>query len=480
MDRIIKRKGVVTALVLSLLLWAFMVSTASADKGIESLRSTGEAFASVAKRVSPAVVFIKVEKAVARNRGNQYMMPFNNDLFRRFFGTPFPYQHRQMPARKHPYLMAQGSGFIIDPSGYIVTNNHVVEGADKITVRLQDKREFVAKVIGADKRSDVALIKINAKNLATLPMGNSDKLEVGEWVIAVGNPFGLSHTITAGIVSAKGRNSVGINDYEDFIQTDAAINPGNSGGPLVNLDGQAVGMNTAIFSKSGGYMGIGFAIPINMVRSIEQQLKSKGKVSRGYLGVMIQQMTPELSKSFGLDMDSGVLIAQVSEGSAADKAGIKRGDVVVSFAGKEVRDVGSFRNRVAMVPPNTSTDITVVRNGKRLKLSITIGRLPDGEINSFASGLTLDKLGFAVQNIDPKMARKYGFANGRGVMVTEVQSGSVAAMAGIKPGTLILEVNRHKVDNVRQMQKLISNGRNSVLLLVSDERGSRYVVLKIE
>ncbi len=479
MERIIKRKGAVTLAVLGLLFWAFMVSAASADKGIESLRRTGEAFASVAKRVSPAVVFIKVEKDVAGNRGHQYMMPFNNDLFRRFFGAPFPYQRRQMPARKHPYLVAQGSGFIIDPSGYIVTNNHVVEGADKITVRLQDKREFVAKVIGADKRSDVALIKINAKNLATLPMGNSDKLEVGEWVIAVGNPFGLSHTITAGIVSAKGRNSVGINDYEDFIQTDAAINPGNSGGPLVNLDGQAVGMNTAIFSKSGGYMGIGFAIPINMVRSIEQQLKSKGKVSRGYLGVMIQQMTPELAKSFGLDMDNGVLIAQVSEGSAADKAGIKRGDVVVGFAGKEVRDVGSFRNRVAMVPPNTSTDITVVRNGKRLKLSITIGRLPDGEINSFASGLTLDKLGFAVQNINPKMARKYGLADGRGVMVTEVQSGSVAAMAGIKPGTLILEVNRRKVDNVRQMQKLISNGSNSVLLLISDERGSRYVVLKI-
>ncbi len=479
MGRIIKRKGVATAAILGLLIWAFMASSASADKGIESLRSTGKAFASVAKRVSPAVVFIQVRKDVVSNRANQYMMPFDNDLFRRFFGAPFPHQ-RRMPTRKHPYTVAQGSGFIIDSSGYIVTNNHVVEGADKITVRLQDKREFVAKVIGADKRSDVALIKINAKNLATLPMGNSDKLEVGEWVIAVGNPFGLSHTITAGIVSAKGRNSVGINDYEDFIQTDAAINPGNSGGPLVNLDGQAVGMNTAIFSKSGGYMGIGFAIPINMVRSIEQQLKSKGKVSRGYLGVMIQQLTPELAKSFGLEVDNGVLVAQVSEGSAADTAGLKRGDVVVGFAGKMVHDVGSFRNRVAMVAPNTSTDITVVRNGKRLKLSITIGRLPDGQINAFASGLTLNKLGFAVQNIGPKMARKYGLATARGVMVTEVQSGSVAAMAGIRPGTIILEVNRQKVDNVRQMQKLISNGSNSVLLLVSNERGSRYVVLKIE
>ena len=450
------------------------------DNGIESLRNTGKAFAAVAKRVSPAVVFVQVEKKAAEE--NARFMPFDDDLFRRFFGNPFPYQRRHpaRPPQGHPKTVAQGSGFIIDSNGYIITNNHVVEGADKVTVKLQDDRQFTAKVIGTDKRADVALIKIEADNLSTVPMGDSDKLQVGEWVIAVGNPFGLSHTITAGIVSAKGRNSVGINDYEDFIQTDAAINPGNSGGPLVNLDGEVVGMNTAIFSKSGGYMGIGFAIPVNMVKSIEKQLKKSGSVTRGYLGVMIQQLTPELADSFGLSQKNGVLVAQVTEDSAAQKAGLKRGDVVVKFDGKEVHEVGHFRNRVAMLAPGTNTEVTVIRNGKKMQLAITIGTLPEGSMSGGGSGLNLDKLGFAVQNITPDMAQKYGYTAGKGVMVSNVQPGSVAAMAGMKPGTLILEVNRQPVNNVRELQKYIGDEKGSVLLLISDGHGSRFVVLKVD
>ena len=379
-------------------------------------------------------------------------------------------------------MIAQGSGFIIKPDGYIITNNHVIAGADndKITVKLEDGREFKAKVIGADKRSDVALIKIAADHLPVLPMGDSDKLEVGEWVIAIGNPFGLSHTITAGIVSAKGRNSVGINDYENLIQTDAAINPGNSGGPLVNLEGKVVGMNTAIFSKSGGYMGIGFAIPINMVRSIEQQLQKTGFVIRGYLGVLIQPLTPELARSFGLPKDSGVLVGQVTDGSAAAKAGLKRGDVVVKFAGKSVHNVGAFRNCVALVTPGTTTDITVIRDGKKKNFNITVGTLPGGKMTADALGLSLDKLGFAVRNINPETARKYGLTETKGVMVTRVRSGSVAAMAGMKTGTLILEVNRKPVRNVQELQQAVGNEKNSVLLLISDGQGTHFVVLKVD
>jgi serine protease Do len=475
-----KLRTIVMLLAVFMLGLFFTANSALArDNGIENLRNTGRAFASVAKRVSPAVVFIRVEKDVAESN-NAYLQPFNDDLFRRFFGNPFPYQRQHPVPRRHPKAIAQGSGFIISPDGYIITNNHVVAGEDKITVRLQDKREFTAKVIGADKRADVALIKIDAKNLATVPLGDSDKLEVGEWVIAIGNPFGLSHSITAGIVSAKGRNSVGINDYEDFIQTDAAINPGNSGGPLVNLDGEVVGMNTAIFSKSGGYMGIGFAIPVNMIKVIEKQLQKKGSVSRGYLGVMIQPLTPELAAGFGIKQEDGVLIAQVADGSAAAKAGMKRGDVVTKFAGREVHDVGNFRNRVAMLAPGTSTDITVIRNGRVKKLTITLDSLPDGKVSMGGSGLNLDKLGFAVQDIDPRMARKYGYAATKGVMVTKVQSGSVAAMAGMKPGSLILEVNRHPVSNVRELQKYIGAKKDAVLLLISDGRGSRFVVLKVD
>ncbi|NOX24785.1 MAG: DegQ family serine endoprotease [Deltaproteobacteria bacterium] len=473
-------RAFVTVLAVFMLGSFFAVNSVLAqDNGIENLRNTGRAFASVAKRVSPAVVFIRVEKDVAEPN-NAYPQPFNNDLFRRFFGTPFPYQRMRPVPRRHPKAIAQGSGFIISRDGYIVTNNHVVAGADKITVRLQDQREFTAKVIGADKRADVALLKIDAKNLATVPLGDSDKLEVGEWVIAIGNPFGLSHSITAGIVSAKGRNSVGINDYEDFIQTDAAINPGNSGGPLVNLDGEVVGMNTAIFSKSGGYMGIGFAIPVNMIKVIEKQLQKNGSVTRGYMGVMIQQLTPELAAGFGMKREDGVLISQVMDGSAAAKAGMKRGDVVIKFAGKKVHNVGNFRNRVALLAPGTDAKVTVIRHGKVKKLTIVLDSLPTGRISAGGSGLNLDKLGFAVQNIDPRMARKYGYAATKGVMVTTVQSGSVAAMAGIKPGSLILEVNRQPVTNVQELQKYIGSKKDSVLLLIRGDRGSRFVVLKVD
>jgi len=272
----------------------------------------------------------------------------------------------------------QGSGFIISKDGYILINNHVVGDADLIKVKLSDGREFKAKVIGTDPQSDVAVIKIDATNLPVLRLGDSDKLEVGEWVIAIGNPFGLSQTVTVGVVSAKGRSRIGINDYEDFIQTDAAINPGNSGGPLVNIHGEAVGMNTAIFSRSGGYMGIGFAIPINMAKAIKDQLLKKGKVTRGWLGVVIQDIDEELAKSFGLEKTEGVLIAEVSEGSPAEKAGLKQGDIILRLNGKKVDDLGELRNKIALTAPGTKVKLEVLRENKRRTIQVTIGEQPAG------------------------------------------------------------------------------------------------------
>ena len=338
------------ALCLAACLTLVMVAYPAQGQGsaAESLRMMGKTFASVAKRVSPAVVFVKVEKVVESQPNVQFFAPFGgdnpfgDDFLQRFFGTPSPQeqprQFRQIP-RQHQRIVGQGSGFIISPDGYIMTNNHVVGDADKVTVKLEDGREFIAKTVGTDPHTDVALIKIDAKNLPVLALGNSDALEVGEWVLAIGNPFGLSHTLTAGIVSAKGRSSLGLADYENFIQTDAAINPGNSGGPLVDLNDKAVGMNTAIFSQSGGYMGIGFAIPINMAKAIKDQLIKTGSVTRGYLGIVIQDLTPELAKSFGLDDHNGILVAEVTENSPAEKAGLRQGDVIVEFNGKAVEEV---------------------------------------------------------------------------------------------------------------------------------------------
>jgi serine protease Do len=326
----------------------------------------------------------------------------------------------------------------------------------------------------------VAVIKIEAKDLPILPLGDSDVLEVGEWVLAIGNPFGLSHTLTAGIVSAKGRSSIGITDYEDFIQTDAAINPGNSGGPLINLEGRAVGINTAIFSQTGGYMGIGFAIPINMAKGIRDQLIKHGSVTRGYLGIRIQDITPELAKTFGLKTTKGVLISEVTKGSPAEKAGMARGDVIVEFNEHPVEKVGSFRNEVALVSPGTQVNITVIRHGKQQSIALKIGKLPAGKQAVSTQSDILDKLGLTVQTLTRDMAEQLGYQGETGVVVTQVVSGSVAALAGIRSGTLILEVNRKHVHNIAEFDEALAQtpSKGEVLLLVKEEAGSHYVVLK--
>jgi serine protease Do len=452
------------------------------QQGIESLRQTGMAFREVAKMVSPAVVFIQVEKTVAAEQGgNPFNSPFGDEFLRRFFGQP-PHQQQQ-PQQRPPRQrsMGQGSGFIISPDGYIMTNNHVVGDADQVTVTLLDGREYKAKLIGTDPPTDVAIIKIDETDLPFLGFADSDKLEVGDWVLAFGNPFGLSHTLTAGIVSAKGRSGMGLNEYENFIQTDAAINPGNSGGPLVDLDGKVVGMNTAIFSRNGGYMGIGFAIPINMADRIRQQLVESGNVTRGRLGVMIQDMTQDLAQSFGIKSSEGILVAQVMEDSPAAEAGLKQGDLILQMDGQKVGKVAEFRNKVSFTAPGTKVKLLILRDGKDQTITAKIAKLETDASGRPAATSKVSKLGLSLQELNAELADKFGYQGQTGVLVTDVEPGSVAERAGIKRGALIQEVNRVAVKTPADVSKALADHQHgSLLLLIREGEATRYLALKLE
>jgi serine protease Do len=459
---------------------------AGEKEDIALLDKTGKAFAAVVKKAKPAVVYIGVEKSVKAMHGPNPFDFFNDPFFERFFGPQF--RHPQVPKQRQRQYKQRGagSGFIISKDGYILTNNHVVEDADKITVRLSDEREFKAKVIGTDPQSDVALIKIDGKNLPVLPLGDSDKIQVGEWVIAIGNPFELYQTVTVGVVSAKGRNRMGISEYENYIQTDAAINPGNSGGPLLNIHGQAIGINSAIFSRSGGYMGIGFAIPINMVKKIEKQLLKSGKVTRGWLGVVIQDLNEDLAKSFDLKTSKGVLISQVNPDSPAGKAGLKDGDVVVAIDGKPVEDTASLRNIIAMTAPGTELVLKVIREGKTYSIPVTIGEQP-ADFSSMGKGIgrvqmPLSKFGLSLQDLTPELADQFGYKKGQGVLIASVEPDSPAAEVGLQPGQLIEEVNKMRVHKLSDIRRAIKKSRlkKQVLLRVRAGEFSRYVVLRAE
>ncbi len=461
-----------------------LVSQAAAqENGLNSLRQTEKAFRSVAKEVSPAVVFIQVEKEVAQQQSSNPFgenSPFNDEFFRRFFQQP--QQQAPNSNSQKRYATGQGSGFLISDDGYIMTNNHVVGDADRVTVQLLDGREYAAEIVGTDPPTDVALIKIDAdEKLPFLKLGDSDRLEVGDWVLAFGNPFGLSHTLTAGIVSAKGRSGIGLNDYENFIQTDAAINPGNSGGPLVNLDGEVIGMNTAIFSRSGGYMGIGFAIPVNMARDIRQQLVSHGTVTRGRLGVVIQDLTKELADAFGIDQRNGILIAQVQDDSPAQQAGLQQGDVILKMDGEPVDKVATFRNKIALTRPGTKVTLLVQRDGKSQKIDVVIGTMESDDQGHAVSSDALPKVGLALQKLTPELASQLGYEGQSGVLISSVESGSPAARAGLRRGDLIEEVNRIAVSDPNQVKKLIvESGKKTVLLLVRQGDASRYLPLKLD
>ena len=466
------------------------------EGGVESLRETGKAFAAVARAVAPSVVFIQAEGKGSRSATTEFThpfgdsSPFGDDLFRRFFGDRFPgipQTPRPEAPRSERRALSQGSGFVFSAQDsvlsdrtYVLTNSHVVENAEKIRVKFQDGREYEASVKGRDPQSDVAVLEIRARGLPALPLADSSSLEVGEWVVAVGNPFGLSNTVTVGIVSAKGRTGLGINDYEDFIQTDAAINPGNSGGPLVNLEGEVVGMNTAIFSRSGGYMGVGFAIPINLAKSVARQLIDEGVVTRGYLGIMIQQLTADLAQSFGIEPGEGILVAQVTEGSPAEKGGLQQGDVIVGYRGRPVSDVGDFRNQVSLTRPGSREQLIVLRNGRKTELTVTIGTLTEEEQVAAGPARSNEELGLTVQTLTSDLAAQWGAKPGEGVVVTAVKPGSVAAVAGIEPGTLILQVNRRPVANVAEFASAVSESSDQrrVLLLIRKDNMQRYLALR--
>lgn len=443
-------------------------------------------FVDVVKKAKPAVVHIRVEKSVkSRNyHDQQFDEMFNNPFFERFFGPQFR-QNKPNPRREYKQ-QGQGSGFIISKDGYILTNNHVVEDADKIKVILSDERKFTAELVGSDPQSDVALIKIkDGGQLPTLPLGTSDSLEVAEWVIAIGNPFGLSQTVTVGVVSATGRSSVGINEYENFIQTDAAINPGNSGGPLLNIKGEVVGINSALYSRSGGYMGIGFAIPIDMVKTIQKQLMTEGKVTRGWLGVVIQDVDENLAKSFGLNKAGGILVSEVQTGSPADDAGIRQGDVIMRLNGVKLTDVADLRNRVALLSPDSKAALKIVRDGKQKEITVVIGERPSdpnqvGKRSEKKSNL--EQFGLAFQDLTPELSKRLGYEDKQGVVVSQVEPGSPAAQAGMRTGQLVEEVNRQPVTSVKEMERAISEAENpkELLLLVRSGKFSQYVPLIAE
>jgi serine protease Do len=429
-------------------------------------------FASLAKKLGPSVVNISTTQV--RRTAEQAPAPFGDgdplgQFGERFFGGPIP----RGPQRQN----GLGSGFIIDRDGTILTNYHVVDGAQKIVVKLSDGRSFDAKVLGKDQKTDIAIIKIGAgQDLPAAALGDSERLEVGEWVMAIGNPFGLDHTVTSGIVSAKGRH-IGAGPYEDYIQTDASINPGNSGGPLINLRGEVVGINTAIFSQSGGNIGIGFAIPTNLVKELLPNLKDNGKVVRGYLGVTIQKVTPEIAESLGMKQSSGALVADVAKAGPAERAGIKSGDVIVEFNGKEIKDSGELPLQAARTAPGKQSQLKILRNGKELTLPLTVGEFHEREVVAAAEN---GGLGIAVQPVTASMAAELGLERAEGLVITSIKPGSAADEAGLQRGDVITEINRRPVRNLSDYNRAVEKTEKSkaLLFLVRRGEGSLFLALK--
>src|SRR5579875_928756 len=447
-------------------------------------------FAPLVKRVMPTVVNVSVTQRVkglafpgfggegqpeGPQEGPPGPSPFGPldpfEQFRRFFGQPMPREFKQH---------GLGSGVIVSPDGYILTNNHVIGGAEEINVTLMDKREFKAKVVGKDPKTDLALIKIDAKEpLQAATLGSSAKTQVGDWVVAIGNPFGFSLTVTAGIVSAKGRVLGG--NYDNYIQTDASINPGNSGGPLFDVYGNVVGINTAIYSRTGEYAGIGFAIPIDLAKSVMEQLKEHGRVIRGWLGVEIQEVTPDLARSFGLAKPEGALVANVQKDSPAERAGIKRGDIIIEFDGHPVKEEHDLPELVAETPVGKVATVKVLRDGKEQTIQVKVGELKDTEVASAKSETPSSDWGLQVAPNSPELARQYNLQTDKGVVIKNVRPDTPAADAGLQPGDVLLEINRHKIDSIQQFideANKAKKQKDPVLLLVQRGNISLFLTLK--
>jgi serine protease Do len=444
----------------------------SALPGARLADELSQAFEQVAEGITPSVVTISTETKAKKSK-----MPRGMDPLRDFFGDDFMDRMAPTPQR------GLGTGVIVDEQGHIITNNHVIGEADEVNVRLSNERVVKASVVGKDPRTDLAVIKIKMtdKLPRTAKLGDSDKLKIGEWVVAAGASFGLDNTITAGIVSAKGRAISGGAQYEDFIQTDAAINPGNSGGPLVNLRGEIVGINTAIVSKSGGYMGIGFAIPINMAKLVMDSLISKGKVTRGWLGVGIQNLSEDLASSFDYAGTEGALVGHVDSKGPAKKAGLQQGDIIVQLGDEKIKNVNQLRNYVASVKPGTELDVVLVREGRKVTKRVSIGELPSQteDMPVVPNGESSD-LGLTVEEFDESSPRKPRSDRRRGLMVTEVDPQGIAAKADIQPGDIIVSVNGVTVSNLSEFRDSVAKGdvKKGIRLVVESQNMERFALLR--
>src|SRR5580704_5589174 len=437
-----------------------------------------EGFASVVEPLLPAVVNISTSKVVKNQKSEN---PFSQDpFFRQFFGNP---DDQQQPREQREHSL--GSGVIVNPDGYILTNNHVVDGASDVQVTLSDKRQLKAKIVGTDPRTDIAVLKIPATSLATVTLGDSAKARVGDIVLAVGDPFGIGETVTMGIVSATGRRDLrleGPEGYEDFIQTDASINPGNSGGALVNTRGELIGINTAIISNGGGgNQGIGFAVPVNMARTVMEQILKTGKVTRGFLGVSIQEVTPDLAKAFNLPSVEGALVGDVTPDSPGAKAGLQKGDVITALNGQKIADYHDLRLRISQTPPGTSIKMEVYRNGQKQEMTATLSEFPEkaqaAENSPQGESPVLD--GVQVENLTPDIVQQLNLPSStHGVVITRVDPDSTAAETGLERGDLIQEVNRKPINNVEQFRAAVRGASNQPLLLLINRGGSSsYVVI---
>jgi Do/DeqQ family serine protease len=440
---------------------------ASAEAAIP-LRDGMPTLAPLIERVTPAVVNVSVKAKAAQVDTDNPL--FNNPELRRFFqgpGSPFGGPGQENPFGQQRQRMSSGSGVIVDAKkGYILTNHHVIDNASEISVTLKDRREFTAKVIGSDDGTDIALLQIDADDLVDLPMAEVNEMKVGDYVVAVGNPFGLSQTVTSGIISALGRSGLNIEGYEDFIQTDASINPGNSGGALVNLKGELIGINTAIIGPSGGNVGIGFAVPTHMVRSVMTQLVASGSVTRGRIGVMIQNMSPELAKNLGIDQASGALVGSVEQGTPAETAGLKAGDVVTAINGTPIYGASELRNRVGLSPVGTNLELTVLRNGDTKKVKVTITKAPDVKVQKAV-----------LEEAKPAIKGATFSDAGDGVTVADVEQGSPAWMAGLRPNDKVVAVNRKPVGSVDELgEELKDSNRQTALFLEREGRDMLVVI----
>jgi serine protease Do len=447
----------------------------TAARTLSILPGAPGSFSELVKEARQSVVNISTVKTVQGRTLPFFGSPFGqddpfHDFFEKFFKDQIPKDYRQK---------SLGSGFIIDKEGYILTNNHVVEKTDEIRVILANENEFSAEIVGRDPKTDLALIRIDTdESLTPLPLGDSEKLEVGDWVVAIGNPFGLGHTVTAGIVSAKFRR-IGAGSYDNFIQTDASINPGNSGGPLLNVKGEVIGINSAIYSRSGGSIGIGFAIPVNMAKDLLPQLK-EGKVVRGWLGVMIQRITPELAEKLKLESEKGALVADVTPEGPAQNAGIRRGDVIVAFDGKQIREMSELPFIVASTPVSKVVEVKVVRKGKERTFQVKLGKL-DEQREGAPAEKEKSRIGMTVEEITPRLARQLGLSEESGLVVAQVESKSPAGEAGIREGDIILEIDQEPVKNFEEYRKRIARYKKDdmILFLVKREGATLYLTLRL-